>query len=81
MLRGKRGQIFRVLKLWGDCIPPFGRACLQGKVFNPNRPRTFDATPKYYKYELWIHGRQVGFAAESGKVPACYRKKSMSGAI
>ena len=32
--------------------------------------KTFAVTPKYDNYQLWIHGRQVGFVAESGKTPA-----------
>ena len=33
--------------------------------------KTFAVTPKYDNYQLWIPGRQVGFVAESGKIPAC----------
>ena len=37
----------------------------------PYRQETFAVTPKYDNYQLWIPGRQVGFVAESGKIPAC----------
>ena len=37
----------------------------------PLQARNFAVTPKYDNYQLWIPGRQVGFVAESGKIPAC----------
>ena len=41
------------------------------KILYPYRQETFAVTPKYDNYQLWIPGRQVGFVAESGKIPAC----------
>ena len=41
------------------------------RILNHYTPKTFAVTPKYDNNQLWIHGRQVGFAAESGKTLAC----------
>ena len=50
--------------VYSGCFPP--------RLMNSLSTKNFITNPKYDNYELWIHGRQVGFAAESRKQPVVW---------